>query len=43
MTKFPKPLLKKKIVLQPTFAETVLTELEDFPEKREKVLVSKKQ
>ena len=43
MLKFPEPPLKNKISLQPTFAETVLTELKDFPEKSEKFLVSRKQ
>ena len=43
MSKFPEPPFKKKISLQPTFAETVLTELEDFPEKSEQFLVSRRQ
>ena len=43
MSKFAEPQLKKKISLQPTFAETALTELEEFPEKNEKILVSRKQ
>ena len=43
MLKFPEPPLKNKISLQPIFAKTVLTELEDFPEKSEKFLVSRKQ
>ena len=42
MLKFPEPPLKNKISPHPIFAETVLTELEDFPEKSEKFLVSRK-